>query len=530
MTQRAKRRKLNQVAKEEETEALEMDDYMLMDSFSDDDFGFEDMSDDLQYSEEESGKGSGFQVMSSAEVHENSMMIIKRVQDFLSIEDRIICLALLVAFEWNEDQLLAAFLEDPDRCYDKAEIDRRSGDGILTENQEGECPICLEDYAGNAISLACGHRACLGCYLAYVKMKLVGGSHGLLSYCIYPNCKYLLRDTLYHALGDDQLIEKCNQLIGWSYVDLHPLIKWCPFPNCNFAVKGSKLVAHDPVTCKCGGVWCFNCNDFELGDHLPATCEQVEMWRKKASDESDNVLWMTVNTKMCPNCHCRIEKNGGCMHMTCRKEIGGCGHHFCWLCRAPWSEHGSQTGGYYSCNKYSGTQQEADDKNNNLSKTELEHYTFYYHRYDSHMNAFKIAVKQEAQCPSRQTSICTQFGLNPSDVAFLAAAVKQLIRCRRVLRWSYAYGYSVTKPTNGVLKMGVEERNHMNLFEYLQEDVEKHTDRLSELYERTIDQDMLYQDFILWKADVAQYTRVSDQFLDNFVKGVGAGLAGSRLQ
>ncbi|CAG8585103.1 7092_t:CDS:1, partial [Scutellospora calospora] len=33
--------------------------------------------------------------------------------------------------------------------------------------------------------------------------------------------------------------------------------------------------------------------------------------------------------KQCPKCASRIEKNGGCDHMTCRRP--GCGHQFCWM-------------------------------------------------------------------------------------------------------------------------------------------------------------------------------------------------------
>ncbi|UJR32731.1 hypothetical protein I4U23_020190 [Adineta vaga] len=40
--------------------------------------------------------------------------------------------------------------------------------------------------------------------------------------------------------------------------------------------------------------------------------------------------WITQNTKECPKCHFRIEKNDGCDHMTCIK----CHYEFCWSCRA----------------------------------------------------------------------------------------------------------------------------------------------------------------------------------------------------
>jgi hypothetical protein len=34
----------------------------------------------------------------------------------------------------------------------------------------------------------------------------------------------------------------------------------------------------------------------------------------------------SLNTQHCPNCHVRIEKNGGCSHMHCSR----CDHHFTW--------------------------------------------------------------------------------------------------------------------------------------------------------------------------------------------------------
>lgn len=114
------------------------------------------------------------------------------------------------------------------------------------------------------------------------------------------------------------------------------------------------------MVCRCGFRFCFNCCDSNIGDHMPASCHDVERWMQKAtgtcflclpsrfffcffldlsrvpaylslSDESENVNWLLANTKKCPNCHAAIEKNGGCMHMTCRKNAGGCGYEFCWL-------------------------------------------------------------------------------------------------------------------------------------------------------------------------------------------------------
>ena len=76
-------------------------------------------------------------------------------------------------------------------------------------------------------------------------------------------------------------------------------------------------------------------------------CETVRQWNVKNSAESENLTWIIANTKPCPKCQRPIEKNQGCMHMTCSQ----CRYEFCWLCLEPWSEHGDGTGGYYACNK-----------------------------------------------------------------------------------------------------------------------------------------------------------------------------------
>lgn len=36
--------------------------------------------------------------------------------------------------------------------------------------------------------------------------------------------------------------------------------------------------------------------------------------------------------KRCPSCTRVIQRTQGCDHMTCRRERGGCGAHFCFVC------------------------------------------------------------------------------------------------------------------------------------------------------------------------------------------------------
>ena len=76
-------------------------------------------------------------------------------------------------------------------------------------------------------------------------------------------------------------------------------------------------------------------------------CNVVRKWLVKNSAESENLNWIMAHTKQCPKCKRPIEKNQGCMHMTCSQ----CRFEFCWLCLGSWVEHGERTGGFYACNR-----------------------------------------------------------------------------------------------------------------------------------------------------------------------------------
>ncbi|EKX40047.1 hypothetical protein GUITHDRAFT_113785 [Guillardia theta CCMP2712] len=64
--------------------------------------------------------------------------------------------------------------------------------------------------------------------------------------------------------------------------------------------------------------------------------EQEEAGAQAPSDQEE----IARSTKPCTKCEYRIQKMGGCNHMTCRK----CGHQFCWMCLGAWASHS-----YTSC-------------------------------------------------------------------------------------------------------------------------------------------------------------------------------------
>lgn len=67
---------------------------------------------------------------------------------------------------------------------------------------------------------------------------------------------------------------------------------------------------------------------------LPASTQQSTFL-----EELRSAQLIAEITKPCPRCGIRIEKTGGCRHMTCPQEEGGCGHEFYWCCLGRYPYH-----------------------------------------------------------------------------------------------------------------------------------------------------------------------------------------------
>jgi ariadne-1 len=460
--------------------------------------------------------GRSFESLDEVAILSESKALISNIQEVCGLPSPTMAALLLRTHEWNKERLIERWMEDSAAVLKKAGIS--SGDLVTKPKKLAaklECPICLDDTTNeNSYALGCGHRYCTPCWTRYLTTALQSAHTAVSTRCPFPKCGALVHDDAFRQHLSKQDYARYEQFVRRSFVDSNPKAKWCPAPGCSRAVRVDAASRRAAVRCSCGLSFCFSCCDGDIGDHSPATCADVEAWLSKASSESENLTWLAANTKKCPKCSAFIEKNGGCMHMTCSKA--GCGFEFCWLCRGSWKEHGSATGGYYKCNKYEKNKDAADkeEAQQRQAKTELEHYMFYYHRYESHRNARRVADTQRVQCAEKEAAVLAKFGVRSADTKFMLEAVEQLLHCRRILEYSYMYGYYLSA------KQGAER----NLFEYLQEDVEKHTNELSEQYERDLRDLPDYAAFMAWKERVTNLTRVCGKFVANFCSGVERGL------
>ena len=142
----------------------------------------------------------------------------------------------------------------------------------------------------------------------------------------------------FRSLVDDPNVKiKYQHLITKSFVECNRLMRWCPAPNCSNVIKVQYSHAQQ-VQCLCGHVFCFGCGEL---CHEPIECRWLKEWLKKsemslktALEEKASSNWVAVNTKECPKCHVKIEKNGGSDHVICN-----CLYEFCWICLGAWKSH-----------------------------------------------------------------------------------------------------------------------------------------------------------------------------------------------
>jgi ariadne-1 len=240
------------------------------------------------------------------------------------------------------------------------------------------------------------------------------------------------------------------------------------------------------VFCACGSAFCFSCKEEA---HRPVDCDTVRRWLVKNSAESENLTWILANTKPCPKCTRPIEKNQGCMHMTCSQ----CRFEFCWLCLGAWSEHGERTGGFYNCNAYKQAREKGQIDDAELqrdhARMSLERYMHYWQRWAEHNKARELALVQLAKWEADLLEALGERVATPaSQLRFVLDAWREIINSRRVLKWTYTAGFY----TFADLEAGASaaERDALGqrkeFFEFNQRQAEGHLEKLTSRVEKDL--------------------------------------------
>jgi ariadne-1 len=367
-------------------------------------------------------------------------------------------IAMLINFQWNKEKLIDIFYADPDKILDEVGLCRVDSNKVDDIFEHFECKICycqVETQSEQAI-LTCGHKFCSGCFSHYLRIQVDEGPSSIRATCAQHKCKCSVPYSMFKRYLEPDQFMKYHQYILGNYIETSKTMRYCPAPNCCLVSVAQRGVRS--IRCRCAATYCFACGD---ESHQPASCKQLSDWTEKCANESETANWIIVNTKKCPKCESRIEKNQGCNHMRCKV----CTHDFCWVCLGDWKDHGQQTGGYYNCNKFAS---KVDNKKDAAAKAkaELERYLHYIQRYQNHAQSAKFASKQREHAERRMLELQAAEQSSWMEVQYLSQAVEVVVDCRRTLKYTYIMGFFMS-----------EDSRLRSLFEHNQEMLEKNTER-----------------------------------------------------
>lgn len=426
---------------------------------------------------------------------------------------------LLNKFKWNVNELQENWFADEEKIRKAVGLVESKGN---FERGELNCSICFDDFVSNCEVIdcvLCDHWYCLCCWNGYISNSISEGSGCLSLRCPDPNCDAVVTQELVNLIvSDDDKLRYGVFCLG-AYVEGNERVRWCPGPDCGFAVEyddfGGNVGDGDgyDVVCGCGYCFCFNCGE---DGHRPVDCKTVARWVAKNNAESENTTWILVYTKPCPKCKRPIEKNEGCMHMTCRKP---CGYSFCWVCLEDWSNHG-----YKPCNAYAGSivkeNYDEEEKVKQRAKISLERYTHYFERWAANNKSMKKSFSDLQKMRTVNLDVLlAKHAQSTSQLEFVLDAWTQIVECRRVLKWTYAYGYYL--PEDDIAKT--------RLFEYLQGVAEAALEKLHHCAEKELTE-FLHDGTTIefnstFREKLANLTSVTGTYFANLVKALENGLA-----
>eukprot|EP00249_Psilotum_nudum_P022331 c28474_g1_i2 orf=611-2407(-) len=488
-----------------------------MDEDDESDYGFDDnAADDLQPGFRR--PQSNYTILSEKEIRQRQEEAVTTVETVLSIS-KAEAGTLLRHFKWSVSKVNDEWFADEERVRMVVGLLENPAANVGLDNKELTCGICFELYSREKMKAAiCGHFFCDLCWTGYSHTAISDGLGCLTLRCPDPSCGAAVREDMVLSLVSEEDRAKYTRYLLRSYVEDNRKTKWCPGPGCEYAVEFVPGSGPYDVVCKCGNNFCWNCLEEA---HRPVDCDTVAKWILKNCAESENMNWILANSKPCPKCKRPIEKNQGCMHITCTPP---CKFEFCWLCLGAWTEHGERTGGFYACNRYEAAKQEGvydeSERRREMAKNSLERYTHYYERWATNESSRAKALSDLQQMQAIQIEKLSDRQCQPvSQLKFVTEAWLQIVECRRVLKWTYAYGYYL--PEN--------EDAKRQFFEYLQGEAEAGLERLHQCAEKDLqvylEGDSPQSSFNDFRTKLAGLTSVTRTYFENLVRALENGLA-----
>ncbi|PWA63557.1 Zinc finger, C6HC-type [Artemisia annua] len=474
--------------------------------------------DDINVPTNENNSSVCYLILKEDDLIQRQQREIDEVTSVLSVSNDYACM-LLLKYSWSVSKIHEAWFGDEVKVCESVGLLDVHHDVKFpkTDVSKVDCGICFESVmVKDTANCGCGHAYCKVCWRRYVSYAIKDGPCCMTKKCPEPSCRAAVSPGMVNLLVEGKQKKKYDMFWFRSYVELNEKIKWCPGPGCNYAVEFNENYDFDnyDVTCDCKFVFCWKCMEDDA--HSPLDCETVGKWMLKNKDEAENTTWILAYTKPCPKCMKSIEKNEGCMHMTCR-----CGHEFCWLCLGPWG-HGPDR----ACNGFrsEGGEVNKEEQQRDLAKKSIQRYTHYYERWAANEKSRKKALSDLHKIETVELKILSSnYDMTEKQLQFIKDAWLQIVECRRMLKWTYAYGFYIPE----------KEKEKKAFFEFLQGEAEVGLERLHLCAEKGLQIYIKREDeeattkviFNSFRIKLTGLTDVTRSYFQNLVRALENGLS-----
>ncbi|XP_036861194.2 cullin-9 isoform X2 [Manis javanica] len=391
--------------------------------------------------------------MSPQEVEGLMEQTVRQVQETLNLEPDV-AQHLLAHCHWGAEQLLQSYSDNPEPlllaaglCVPQAQAAPMRPD---------HCPVCVSPLEPDEDlpSLCCMHHCCKSCWNEYLTTRI---EQNLVLNCTCPTADCPAQPTgafIRAIVSSPEAISKYEKALLRGYVESCSNLTWCTNPQGCDRILCRQGLGCGTTCSKCGWASCFNCSFPEA--HYPASCGHMSQWVDDGgyydgmSVEAQSKHLAKLISKRCPSCQAPIEKNEGCLHMTCAK----CNHGFCWRCLKSWKPNHKD---YYNCSAM-------------VSKAARQEKRFqdYNERCTFHHQAREFVVNLR----NRVSAIHEV--PPPKSFTFLSEACRGLEQARKVLAYACVYSFYN------------QDMEHMDVVEQQTENLELHTNALQILLEETL--------------------------------------------
>nr|XP_026650298.1 cullin-9 [Zonotrichia albicollis] len=383
---------------------------------------------------------------------------VQQVQDTLSIPDDV-ARHLLMHCRWNVDFLIQCYVENREGLLISSGLQVQ--DVQPPPSPGTHCPVCVNQLCPTEKppTLCCMHYCCKPCWREYLTTRI---EQNMVVNCTCPISECRAQPTtafIYSIVSSEEIIAKYEKALLRRYVECCSNLTWCTNPQGCDQILLKDGLGYGAACSKCSWISCFNCSFPEA--HYPASCSHMSRWvdddgyYEGMTSEAQSKHLAKLISKHCPNCQAQIEKNEGCLHMTCAK----CNHGFCWRCLKPWRPNHKD---YYNCSamvsKAAWQEKRFQDYN--------ERCTFHHHARE-----FAVSLRNSISSIREMPKI--------RNLTFVLDACKVLEQARKVLAYSCVYSYYN------------QDTESMDIVEQQTESLELLTNALQILLEETL---LQYQD------------------------------------